>query len=153
MKYYYSPSTKGFYIKQLGGFPPDIVEITEEKHKELLTSQSTGKIIDSDNDGNPISKDHPLPSVNTLAKLIRQQRKIKAVCALDAREKYKREQESISKGITIDSPMSEAEYIEVLKYLKGLFDLPQKEGFPWNGPDDIDCPWPIKPDCVEDNPL
>jgi len=27
-------------------------------------------------------------------------------------------------------------------YIQALRDIPEQEGFPWNGPDDPDCPWP-----------
>jgi hypothetical protein len=30
----------------------------------------------------------------------------------------------------------------VRAYRQALRDLPQQEGFPWNGPDDPDVPWP-----------
>jgi hypothetical protein len=43
-KYYYSPSTKGFYLDSLHKqMPKDILEITEEKYKSLLAETSTGK--------------------------------------------------------------------------------------------------------------
>lgn len=84
---------------------------------------------------------------------LRKLRDSKAICALDSKSKYDREQESIAKGITINYPMSEADYILVLQYLQDLFELPEQSGFPWGGPDDPGCPWPIKPACVSDCPL
>ncbi len=85
--------------------------------------------------------------------LVRESRDMKAICGLDCKSKYDREQESISKGISVIDPMAEADYILVLQYLQDLFELPSQSGFPWDGPDDPLCPWPIKPDCVMDSPL
>jgi hypothetical protein len=43
---YFSPSTVGFYIKGIHKtIPDDVVEITNEKHAELLAAQSEGKTI------------------------------------------------------------------------------------------------------------
>lgn len=55
--YYYSPLTKGFYLKDIHGdnIPPDSVEITEEEHKNLLEQQSNGKEIVSSETGKPIA--------------------------------------------------------------------------------------------------
>jgi len=84
---------------------------------------------------------------------IRKLRDLKAICALDAKSKYEREQNSIAKGISVSSSMTDAEYISVLQYLQDLFELPEQDGFPWEGPEDPACPWPSKPPCVCDCPL
>lgn len=76
-----------------------------------------------------------------------------AICALDSKSKYDREQESIIEGVVVNNPMSKADYVLVLQYLQDLFELPQQSGFPWNGPEDPLCSWPTKPSCVEDTPL
>ena len=41
---YYSPSTKGFYDKQIHGdnIPNDVIEISDQYHSELLEKQSEG---------------------------------------------------------------------------------------------------------------
>ena len=42
--------------------------------------------------------------------------------------------------------LTDAEYQSWLTYRQALRDLPQQEGFPWEGgPDDPACPWPIEP--------
>ena len=87
------------------------------------------------------------------SKHIRIKRRSLLLCAFDSKEKYEREQVSISKGISISTPMLESDYILVLQYLQDLFDMPQQSGFPWNGSDDPECPWPVKPDCVLDTSL
>ena len=34
---------------------------------------------------------------------------------------------------------------EIKAYRQALRDIPQQLGFPWNGPDDPACPWPVIP--------
>lgn len=85
--------------------------------------------------------------------LIKAKRNRLALCALDSKDKYEREQASILKGISILEPMPESDYVLVLQYLQDLFELPQQSGFPWDGPEDQLCPWPIKPDCVCDTSI
>jgi hypothetical protein len=41
--------------------------------------------------------------------------------------------------------LSESEYLDWLIYRQNLRDLPVQPGFPWNGPTDENCPWPVKP--------
>lgn len=53
---YYSKKTGGFYSRELHGdnIPEDAVEITAEKHMELINGQSSGKVIVSDSKGRPV---------------------------------------------------------------------------------------------------
>lgn len=44
-----------------------------------------------------------------------------------------------------DYPLSQENLEEIKTYRQSLRDLPQQPGFPWNGPDDPACPWPVKP--------
>lgn len=49
-KYFYSPSTKGFYLDNIHKvIPEDAIEITAERHEELLKEQSEGKVISFEN--------------------------------------------------------------------------------------------------------
>jgi len=70
-KFYFSKSTLGFYVADIhgDGIPNDAVEITKEKHEELLAGQSSGKIISGDESGNPILVDLPQSSYDVLRKL------------------------------------------------------------------------------------
>lgn len=54
---FYSRTTNGFYKREIHGdaMPGDVVEISDEKHAELLSSQSAGKMITSDETGYPVS--------------------------------------------------------------------------------------------------
>lgn len=42
----------------------------------------------------------------------------------------------------IDVSITGEDYAALLTYRQALRDLPQQEGFPWEGPDDPKCPWP-----------
>lgn len=41
--------------------------------------------------------------------------------------------------------LTEGQYQAWLGYRQALRDIPQQLGFPWNGPDDPACPWPVEP--------
>lgn len=63
--YKYSPTTNGFYIDEIHGdnIPSDCIDVTDELHEELISSQSQGKIIVYDKKSKqPISQDRPQPS-------------------------------------------------------------------------------------------
>ncbi|WP_303327778.1 tail fiber assembly protein, partial [Bilophila wadsworthia] len=42
-----------------------------------------------------------------------------------------------------DYPLDTDKLEEIKVYRQALRDLPQQPGFPWGGPDDPACPWPI----------
>lgn len=44
-----------------------------------------------------------------------------------------------------DYPLDTDKLEEIKVYRQALRDIPQQLGFPWNGPDDPACPWPIEP--------
>ena len=54
---FYAKSTGGFYTPEINwnNIPDDALEITDDKYLELLQAQSDGKIITSDDKGNPFS--------------------------------------------------------------------------------------------------
>ena len=43
-----------------------------------------------------------------------------------------------------DYPLSQEKLEEIKVYRQALRDLPEQLGFPWNGPDDPACPWPVE---------
>lgn len=61
---YASKSTGGFYDAAIHGdnMPADVVEITAERHAELLVGQSAGKEIQWGDDGFPLLQDPPPPA-------------------------------------------------------------------------------------------
>lgn len=44
-----------------------------------------------------------------------------------------------------DYPLDTDKLEEIKVYRQALRDLPQQPGFPWKGPDDPACPWPVVP--------
>jgi hypothetical protein len=63
MTMYYSASKRGFYDPEFHTtIPADAVEISAERHRELLEEQSAGWMISHDSEGNPIVVEHPEPT-------------------------------------------------------------------------------------------
>ena len=44
-----------------------------------------------------------------------------------------------------DYPLDTDKLEEIKVYRQAVRDLPEQLGFPWNGPDDPACPWPVEP--------
>lgn len=61
---FYSKSTGGFYSREVHGdnIPADAVEITPEKHAELLEGQTAGMVIAAGPDGVPVLQEQPAPT-------------------------------------------------------------------------------------------
>lgn len=57
---FYAKSTNGFYIPEIHGdnIPADAVEITMERHRELMEGQEEGLQISGGDDGFPILIEH-----------------------------------------------------------------------------------------------
>ncbi|MFN9280890.1 MAG: DUF4376 domain-containing protein [Betaproteobacteria bacterium] len=64
---FYASSTGGFYHPAIHGdnIPADAVEITDERHAELLLGESQGKLIVADEHGHPQLQDAPVPPLAT----------------------------------------------------------------------------------------
>ena len=59
----YSKSTNGFYDPAINGdIPKDAVEITVDQWQSLMDAQSSGKVIQSDVNGNPEATNPPGPT-------------------------------------------------------------------------------------------
>lgn len=71
MTLFYSAAAKGFFDDRLHTeVPTDAVEISTDRHAELLQSQSAGKIIVADEGGNPVAVEpRSLLSLNQLKDL------------------------------------------------------------------------------------
>lgn len=61
MNYFYSPSTGGFYVKEIHGqsMPLDVKQVTEAEHAALLLGQSQGMLIAADANGAPALRAPP----------------------------------------------------------------------------------------------
>lgn len=76
-RYFYSPSSKGFYPFSLmplyeetqEGWPADAVEISNEAYSSILSGKAKGKIITNSENGYPVLIDAPEPSHEELIQL------------------------------------------------------------------------------------
>jgi hypothetical protein len=74
MAIYFSKSTNGFYDSTVHTtMSADVVEITQAEWMSLMASQSMGKIIQADANGNPIAVDPPAPTTAELQAQCKQQ--------------------------------------------------------------------------------
>ena len=73
---FYSKTTGGFYATAIHGdnIPPDAVEITANEHADLLAAQSTGKVIQADQNGKPVAVDPPKPTADDIWPRIKAER-------------------------------------------------------------------------------
>lgn len=63
-----SKSNRGFYDAAIHTvMPADVVEITAERHAELMAGQSEGKVIAWGDDGYPLLQDPAAPTAEALA--------------------------------------------------------------------------------------
>lgn len=114
MKIYYSKSTNGFYIDSIHkAMPDDVIEITQAQHQELILGQSNGKIISSDENGNPVLIDPPQPTTEQLADQARAKRDTLL---------------STSDWTQVgDAPVDKEAWAS---YRQALRDIPEQAGFP-----------------------
>ena len=65
---------------------------------------------------------------------------------LAARVRAERDKRIIATDYLVmpDYPLDADKLEEIKAYRQALRDLPQQPGFPWNGPDDPVCPWPVE---------
>lgn len=76
---FYSKSAGGFYDSAIHGdnIPPDAVEITMAEHLALLAAQSAGKVIQGDENGNPVAVDPPKPTADQMWEKIKAERDLR----------------------------------------------------------------------------
>lgn len=74
--YLFSPSTRGFYRRDVHGdnVPTDAVEISDEDHAALMDGQATGKVIEIGTSDLPELQDPAPPSADQLAAEVRARR-------------------------------------------------------------------------------
>ena len=129
MSLFYSASMHGFYddtIHTNEQIPSDAVSITEDMHQELFDGQASGKVISSDDSGNPILIDQPAPTTEQLAAAARTKRD-GLITATDYM-------------LIPDYPISPALLEQVKTYRQALRDIPLQTGFP------SDIIWPVIPE-------
>lgn len=129
MTIFYSKSTGGFYDTAIHGdkIPSDATEESTWSltHQELLDGQSLGKVISSDDSGNPILVDPPAPTDAQLAAL----------------ERAKRDQLITETDYLLmpDYPITAEKLALVKEYRQLLRDITEQAGFP------TEIDWPQMP--------
>lgn len=124
MKIYYSKSARGFFMEGINPeeqMPSDCVEITEQRHEELMQAQASGLEIVGDAGGKPTTID---PATIPMT---------------PEQARAKRESLLIESDWTQmpDAPVDKAAWAT---YRQALRDITQQSGFPH------DVVWPTKPE-------
>lgn len=65
-QYYFSPTTKGFYVPEIhgDGIPSDAVEVSEQYYAELMAGQELGRVVVVSAQGTPVLGDAPVVELN-----------------------------------------------------------------------------------------
>lgn len=148
MTKFFSPSNNGFYDESIHGsrtipvygedgnqsgsvpnpstkIPQDAVEITNEHYQALLSAQSSGMVIEPDEDGNPVAVPLPAPTTEQLAEMAR------------ARRDFLLEETDwiVIRAAELGQPVPQ----DWLGYRAALRNVPEQAEFP------TDITWPVKP--------
>lgn len=77
MNVFYSATTNSFYTTEINGdnMPDDVVELTAERHAELMNDVANGLMITHDDRGNPMSAPYPAPTNEQLKSVCKQKAK------------------------------------------------------------------------------
>lgn len=130
---YYSATTNGFYTQRVNdnNIPEDAVELTAEEYYQLFEGQMLGKIINPDDDGNPVLVNRPEPTLEDLARAAREKRN-----ALLADTDY---------IMMPDYPLSDKTDVE--EYRQALRDITNQPNFPET------ITWPVVPEIINQEEL
>ncbi|WP_072410651.1 phage tail protein [Pseudomonas sp. NFACC04-2] len=128
MTLFSSKTTGGFYddsIHSAAQIPEDVVEITQERHMELLEGQSKGKRISSGEDGYPILVNPPEQSPESLAAIERVWRDGQLVVTDGM---VARHRDELEEGR--ETTLSVEQYSELQTYRRTLRNWPERKEFP-----------------------
>jgi hypothetical protein len=123
---HYSPSTNGFYDKDVHGesIPGDAIEISDEQWQALLDAQSTGLRIVAGTNKQPIAVTYvPTAEERATVLLRRRNQGLQETDALVARHRDELE-------LGGDTTLTPEQYILLLKWRAELRRLPQHPDFP-----------------------
>lgn len=121
-----SKSTRGFYDAAIHtSMPDDVLEITAERHAELLAGQSEGKVISWGYDGLPVLTDRPPPSAEDLAAAERTWRDVQLNATDSVVARHRDELEGESK-----TTLTTKQYAELQAYRRVLRNWPEAGEFP-----------------------
>lgn len=132
-----SKATRGFYDPKIHTtMPSDVVEISVEKHTELLAGQSEGKVIAWDDDGYPFLAD-PLPLLPEALMAIERQWRDERLLATDGT--VLRHRDELEEGI--ETTLASEQYVELQTYRRALRNWPEAGEFPLIEHRPIAPPW------------
>lgn len=121
-----SKSTRGFYAASIhASMPDDVVEITVERHRELLAGQLEGKVIVWGDDGFPGLVDPPPPSDEELAAV---ERAWRDKCLSETDGVVSRHRDEVEEGI--QPTLAVEQYTELQEYRRALRHWPESGEFP-----------------------
>ncbi|MCD9116270.1 tail fiber assembly protein [Pseudomonas bijieensis] len=121
-----SKTTRGFYDAAIHvSMPDDVVEVSTEKHAELLAAQSEGKVIAWDDDGFPVLIDPPLP---TFAQLVQQERVWRDGELLATDHMVTRHRDELEEGTV--TTLTTDQYGALQTYRRALRNWPEAGEFP-----------------------
>ncbi|KAF2407786.1 hypothetical protein SAMN04490179_5519 [Pseudomonas antarctica] len=121
-----SKANRGFFDPEINDFiPEDAVEISLERHAELLAGQYEGKIIAWGDDGFPLLVEPPPPSDQELTASERTWRDIQLAATDSVVTRHRDELEDESK-----TTLTAEQYSELQAYRRALRKWPEVGEFP-----------------------
>lgn len=116
------------YVITKNGMPyhvyPYAAEFAEEWDEAFAYAEAHPECVTEEQPYTP-----PVPTIEDLAARVRAERN-KRLALTDY-------------FVMPDYPISQDKLEEIKVYRQALRDLPEQLGFPWGGPDDPACPWPV----------
>ncbi|EOZ7480728.1 tail fiber assembly protein [Enterobacter asburiae] len=127
---YYAKSTGGFYTPAINGknIPDDAIEITEDEYLGLLQAQADGKIITSDDKGNPVAID---PPPLTQEELVAQAEREKASLLKQATNSIAPLQDASDLGIATDEEIKQLTDLKKYRVQLMRVDTSKAPAFEW----------------------
>lgn len=119
--------------------PPSqgLIEISEDKWRELLDGQAAGKQIVAAEDGSPMLADPPPPTPEQLAEALRAQRDALLQPISDQLQRH-----MLQKAYGQTTTLTDEQASTLAVYAQALRDVPQQIGFPES------VIWPVPPDSI-----
>ncbi|UZE19184.1 tail fiber assembly protein [Pseudomonas sp. B21-054] len=116
----------GFYDAAINiSMPDDVVEISAERHAELLAGQSEGKVIAWDDDGLPVLVD-PQPSSDEELAVV--ERAWRDQCLSETDGVVARHRDELEENV--GTTLSPAQYLDLQQYRRALRNWPEAQAFP-----------------------
>jgi len=105
--------------------PDDIISLSDQDHARILDELSTGRILSTDEDGQPITVEPPRASDEVLANQARRRRDAEIAQVRWLIERHRDEQ-----ALQIATTLTPEDYRLVQEHVQALRDVPEQDGFP-----------------------